>query len=64
MTKDYKLWIAEVGEALRSIIMPLEEWQQVWPFDFEREFRAGLAAADAAQIANRFWWREQNNALH
>ena len=30
----YEIWLEEVKDALRSINMPMEDWQGVWPFDF------------------------------
>ncbi len=64
MTVSYEAWSKEVEEALSSINMPLEEWQKSWAFDFRAEFNAGTTANDAAMKANRFWWREQNKAIH
>jgi hypothetical protein len=60
----YGVWLEEVQEALASINMPMEEWQRQWVFDFQREFRSGAVANDAAMKANRFWWHEQNKAVH
>ena len=44
----YEDWLAEVEAALASINMPLESWQAAVPFDFSREFKAGVAADAAA----------------
>jgi len=64
MTATYETWLEEVEKALASINMPMEEWQRQWAFDFTREFRSGAVATDAAMKANRFWWHEQNKAVH
>jgi hypothetical protein len=48
-----------VRAALNEINMALEGWQDIWPFNFRREFDAGVSADDAAMKANKFWWREQ-----
>ncbi len=45
----YEDWLAEVEAALASINMPLESWQTAMPFEFSREFKAGVPAN-----ANRF----------
>lgn len=59
----YAAWLEEVGRALASINMPMEEWQSRWKFDFQSEFNAGRTANDVAMKANRFWWHEQNKAI-
>lgn len=64
MTASYEAWFKNVRDALSSINMPLEEWQKTWAFDFQAEFNAGANANDAAMKANRFWWQEQNKAMH
>ena len=64
MTKSYESWLNEVRATLDSINMHMEDWQKNWPFNFEHEFRAGTDPSKAAEKANRFWWREQNKALH
>jgi hypothetical protein len=64
MTASYEAWLQEVEQALASINMPMEEWQKRWAFDFPREFHSGAAASDAAMKANKFWWHEQNKAVH
>jgi hypothetical protein len=51
----YNTWLVEVTEVLDSINMPMEAWQAVSAFDFEREFAAGVSAEDAALKANNFW---------
>jgi hypothetical protein len=61
--QSFETWLDKVRSALSSINMPLDEWQQSWPFDFEREYKAGIPPANAAESANRFWWHEQNKAL-
>src|SRR6266851_4258030 len=33
--------------------MHLHDWQGLWPFDFQQEFKAGVKADDAAMKANR-----------
>ena len=64
MNIDYTAWLRDVRAALNSINMPMNEWQKVWHFDFEREFKAGKDAATAADLANRHWWHEQNKSLN
>jgi hypothetical protein len=63
-TAVYSVWLDEVEQALASINMPMEEWQERWTFDFQREYQSGADANDAAMKSNRFWWREQNKAIH
>lgn len=63
MTSSYEQWLAEVKAALRSINMDFDEWQNLWPFNFQREFHADVGANDAAVRANRFWWQKQNMSL-
>lgn len=60
----YESWLNQVGEALSSINMPMDDWQKVWPFDFRKEFDLGTSAEEAASKANRFWWRAQNKSIH
>ena len=64
MNEPYDVWFSSVKTALLSINMPLEEWQEQWPFDFSREYESGVPAADAAEKANRHWWFHQNRALN
>jgi hypothetical protein len=63
MMDGYEIWIGEVQKVLRSINMPMDDWQKVWPFDFPGQYKAGTKANDTAMKANRFWWREQNRSL-
>jgi hypothetical protein len=63
MAAQYETWLQEVGSALRSINMPMEEWQNAWKFDFQREYSIGTPPGDAAAKANRFWWFQQNKAF-
>src|SRR5438128_9939992 len=63
MADPHEVWIGEVRRALGSVNMSMDDWQSLWPFDFQAEDRAGTKAADAAMKANRFWWREQNRSL-
>ncbi len=63
MAEAYDVWLDEVQAALESLNMPMDDWQGRWPFDFAREYRAGVSPADAAESANRYWWREQNKAV-
>lgn len=63
MTETYDIWLDKVRDTLRSINMRIEEWQSVWPFDFNAEYNAGADPGDAATKANRYWWREQNKSL-
>ena len=59
----YDAWLKRVRETLDSINMPMEDWQAVSAFDFEREFGAGSSPKDAALTANRFWWLRQNRRI-
>ena len=59
----YEIWLEEVKDALRSINMPMEDWQGVWPFDFSGEHDAGATPDEAAMKANRYWWHRQNKSL-
>ena len=63
MADSFEKWLDDVKEALRSVNMPFDDWQDRWRFDFRREFYSGAKADDAAMKANRFWWREQNKSL-
>ncbi|HWR34375.1 MAG TPA: hypothetical protein VN622_00720 [Clostridia bacterium] len=64
MIIPYASWIDEVRLALSAINMPLDEWQRCWRFDFEREYSAGVEPSAAAEKANRYWWRRQNEAIN
>jgi len=61
--KQFQDWLNEVRGALQSINMPMDDWQRLWPFDFEGEHRAGATPWDAAARANRHWWHQQNKSL-
>ena len=63
MSVNYKNWLGDVRAALQSINMSMDDWQNTWHFDFEREYRAGTAAETAAHKANRYWWHEQNKSI-
>jgi hypothetical protein len=63
MEPDYDRWLRDVRAALDSINMRMDDWQGVWRFEFEREYRAGTDPKTAAEKANRYWWHEQNRAL-
>jgi hypothetical protein len=64
MADAYEVWLNQVRDALRSVNMPMEDWQGIWRFDFQHEFNAGTKADDAAMKANRFWWHQQNKSLN
>src|SRR5579871_5124079 len=64
MSESYSDWIRNVDATLRSINMSLEEWQRLWPFNFQQEFNAGVKPDDAAMKANRYWWFRQNKSLN
>lgn len=64
MVTAYESWLDEVRAALQTINMPLDDWQKIWAFDFRKEHAAGTSPGEAADKANRFWWREQNKALN
>lgn len=63
MAEEYEVWLDQVRDALRSINMQMEDWQSIWSFDFNTEYKAGTNRDVAAMKANRFWWREQNKSL-
>jgi hypothetical protein len=42
----------------------MNDWQEIWAFDFRAEFDAGTDARDSALKANRFWWYQQNKAIN
>jgi len=56
-------WLAEVKQALASINMPFDAWQDQWPYDFEADYRAGVSAVESARHANNYWWDEQDKAF-
>lgn len=62
-TVTYETWLRNVDEALNSINMPMDDWQSIWPFDFQGAFDAGASVEDTAMKANRFWWKQQNKTL-
>jgi hypothetical protein len=63
-TITYEAWLEEVDTALKSVNMARDQWQSIWPFDFQKAFAAGVSAHDAAEKANRFWWRQQNVSVN
>jgi hypothetical protein len=63
MAEGYEIWISEVQQVLRSINMVMDDWQKLWPFDFQCEYKAGTKADETAMKANRFWWHQQNRSL-
>jgi hypothetical protein len=63
MVNTYDTWLVETRAALSSINMPMGDWQERWTFDFEGQYRAGATPNEAAEKANRFWWRQQNKSL-
>jgi hypothetical protein len=63
MTDAYEVWLDQVRDAVRSINMPMADWQKTWAFDFRAEYKAGTNPDAAAMKANRFWWREQNKSF-
>lgn len=63
MPHTFDAWMREVSLALASINIPLADWQERWPFDFQLDFDAEIPAAQSAERANRFWWHKQNVAL-
>ena len=63
MADAYEVWLDQVRDALRSINMPMEDWQKIWAFDFRVEHKAGTNPDAAAMKANRFWWSEQNKSI-
>jgi len=63
MADAYNVWLDQVRDALRSINMPMEDWQKIWAFDFAAEYQRGTGPDAAATKANRFWWSEQNKSI-
>lgn len=63
LVKTYEVWIGDVQKALLSVNMSMNDWQSMWPFNFQAEYNAGTNADDAAMKANRFWWQQQNRSL-
>jgi hypothetical protein len=63
-TEKYETWLQQVEEALNSINMPMQDWQNLWAFDFSREHGAGASPDAAAMKANRYWWHQQNKSLN
>lgn len=63
MSETFENWLDEVRGALRSINMPLKEWQAIWPFDFAAEHKAGAKPDDPAMKANRFGWHHPNKSM-
>jgi len=55
---DYITWLHEVGAALASVQMELDAWRENWPYDFRKDYEAGVSAHDAAMHAQDFWWQE------
>jgi hypothetical protein len=35
MTDAYEVWLDQVRDTLRSINMPMADWQGIWSFDFD-----------------------------
>lgn len=56
-------WLEEVRQALLSINMPLAEWNERYPFDFDHCFRLGMSSTATAMAANHFWWRKSDDIL-
>jgi hypothetical protein len=63
MADAYEVWLDQVKDALRSINMPIEDWQKIWTFDFAAECEKGTSPDAAAMKANRFWWSQQNKSI-
>jgi hypothetical protein len=59
MVDSYEKWLTDVKDSLESADMALDNWQNIWPFDFQQNFRAGMKADVAAIKASHFWWQEQ-----
>lgn len=63
MADEFNSWLDQVGAALRSINMRIDDWQSVWPFDFSHEHEKGTDPDTAAMKANHFWWHQQNKSM-
>ena len=48
---EYDIWFEEVESQLKSINMPLGEWQIIYQFDFLKEYQEGIEAAETAATA-------------
>jgi hypothetical protein len=62
--RAYDSWLSEVKSSLASINMPFDSWQSATPFDFHAEYDDGTTPSAAAERANRFWWRKQNERIN
>lgn len=63
MSDAYEVWLDQVRDALRSINMPMDDWQKIWAFDFAAEYQRGTSLDAAGTKANRFWWSQQNKSI-
>lgn len=61
-TTGYQLWLDQVREALELNNMHMDDWQRMWPFDFQAEYKAGSKAEHTAKTVNQFWWNEYNKS--
>lgn len=64
MSDSYGEWMKEVRSAFDSLNMPMADWQEIGAFDYRSEYVAGVKPQDAAEKANRHWWREWNKSLN
>jgi hypothetical protein len=60
---EFDSWLRQVRVVLDSIGMPMDKWQQAWPFDFAHEFEVNTIPREAALKANKLWWQQQNRAI-
>ena len=60
---DFDAWLLQVKKALASINMGFDDWQGIWPYDFEKDHRSGVAPKQAALNANTYWWKRQNESF-
>jgi hypothetical protein len=44
MSQEFEEWLDEVNKERNSTKMRMEDWQDLIPFDFGEEFRAGTTA--------------------
>lgn len=60
---NFETWLRNVRASLAAINMSLEEWQNLFPYDFKADFDAGVNPEEAAKRACNHYWDEQIKAL-
>jgi hypothetical protein len=54
----YEEWFDAVQANLAFEYVDMEAWGKNWPYDFRRDYTAGVSAKDSASHALDFWWQE------